>query len=368
MRFSFIIPAYQNKDLLLNCLKALNYQEGYVRDEYEVIVIDDGSNYPLYPFIENINQNYDLDYLYLDRDELSSRSRARNHGLKVARGEYIIFIDADIIVKPDYLAELDRVYRMEAEAMVVGTRLMLRDNVTYQDICNKSVFDKFSLTADKPEMFDFRLPIFDELSYNSSAMKFPYIYGLTCNLAVPKSKIELAGGFDEELIFWGIEDIELSYRLYKAGVKVIINSKLEVLHQLHGNHGNFVEEDKIEGLYKNIDVFLRKHRGVLPLSDEEVYAFFSSIATRYNMLEARKNNPLKLKFEFSEKQDLEMLKETIEKISDWEGHELEIYDFIEDTDLDIWIQLLGKRKSSIRYYPMTMKFIFEKREAVYEKI
>ncbi|AIQ56963.1 glycosyltransferase family 2 protein [Paenibacillus borealis] len=368
MRFSFIIPAYQNRNLLLNCLKALNYQEGYGRDEYEVIVIDDGSNYPLYPFIKNINQNYSLDYIYLNRDELSSRSRARNHGLKVAKGEYIVFIDADIIVKPDYLSELDRVFRMEEEAMIIGTRLMLRDNVTYQDLCNKNVFDKFSLTAGKPEMFDFRLPIFDKLSYNSSAMKFPYIYGLTCNLAVPKSKLELTGGFDEELIFWGIEDIELSYRLYEAGVKIIINSKLEVLHQLHGNHGTFVEEDKIEGLYKNIDVFLRKHRGVLPLSDEEVKAFFSSIATRYTMLESREDIPLKLRFDFRKKQDLEMLKEVIEKTSDWEGLELEVYDFIEDTDLDIWIQLLGKRKSSIKYFPITMKCIFEKGEVIYEEI
>ncbi|MDN4066691.1 glycosyltransferase [Paenibacillus vini] len=368
MRFSFIIPAYQNRDLLLNCLEALNFQEGYGRKDYEVIVIDDGSKYPLYPSIRDINKNYNFEYLYLDRDELSSRSRARNHGLRIAKGEYIVFIDADIIVKPDYLNELNRVFRIEEEALVIGTRLMLRENTTYQEICNKSVFDKFSLTAEKPEMFDFRLPIFDELSYNSSAMKFPFIYSLTCNMAVPKSKLELVGGFDEELIFWGIEDIELSYRLYRAGVKVIINSKLEVLHQLHGNHGSFVEEDKIEGLNKNIAVFLRKHRGVLPLLDEEVYAFFSSIATRYNMLEARQDNPLRVRLEFSRKQDLEMLKEMIEEISDREGLELEIYDFIEDTELDIWIQLLGKRKSLIKYHPMTMKSIFEKREAMYEKI
>jgi len=362
MRFSFIIPAYQNKELLLNSLGALNDQEGYGREDYEVIVVDDGSSSPLYPFIQDINQNYNLDYLYLERDELSSRSRARNRGLTRAKGEYIVFIDADIIVKPDYLRELDRVYRMEEEALIVGTRMMLREDTAYEEICDRSIYDKYSLSADRPEMFDFRLPIFKELSYNSSAMKFPFIYGLTCNLSAPKSKLEQVGGFDEELIYWGIEDIELSYRLHKAGVKIIVNSKLEVLHQMHGNHGSFVEEDKMEGLYKNVTVFLRKHRGVLPLTDEEVHAFFISIATRYTMLEARVDNLYRMKFEFREAQELEKLKEVIERISEWEGLELEIHDFVENTDLDIWIQLLGRRKSPIKYFPVSMKLIFERSE------
>jgi glycosyltransferase involved in cell wall biosynthesis len=43
-RFSFVIPTYQNKNLIRNTLEALNRQKDFPYEDYEVIVVDDGSS------------------------------------------------------------------------------------------------------------------------------------------------------------------------------------------------------------------------------------------------------------------------------------------------------------------------------------
>lgn len=103
IKYSFIIPTYNNEKLLRNALFALNHQTPIDRDDYEVIVVDDGSDRDTYEAINNINKKYSMKYVYLERNEMSSRAKARNAGIAKAEGEYIVFIDADIIVKPNFL-------------------------------------------------------------------------------------------------------------------------------------------------------------------------------------------------------------------------------------------------------------------------
>lgn len=359
MKYSFIICAYQNGELLKNSLQALNNQRGFGCQDYEVIVVDDGSIVNVYPYIYGINKNYLIKYIYIDRDDLSCRSRARNKGLQVAIGKYIIFIDADIIVKPNYLYELDRFYNFNEDLIVIGTRLMLRKSITYENVCNESVFQNYYGNSNNPDFLDFRHAIFNDLSYNCSSIKYPFLYALTCNLAVPKCYLDIIGGFDEELIYWGIEDIELAYRLYKLNIKFVINSNIEVLHQLHGNHGAFVEKEKIQGLNKNVEVFLRNHPKAFPtLSREQVFELFISIATRYNMLEKKIYKKKKLVFELKEYSDVEKIKTKIKLLSHIQDIDIEIIDYVESTDIDIWLQLLDNQVNAPKYFPVS-KFIIK---------
>jgi glycosyltransferase involved in cell wall biosynthesis len=91
-----VIPAYNNKLLLRKTLEALNYQIGYGRNDYEVIIVDDGSSDGTCDYIKNVNRNYNLKYFYLERCDDSGRARARNYGWKKASGDIIIFIDSYI--------------------------------------------------------------------------------------------------------------------------------------------------------------------------------------------------------------------------------------------------------------------------------
>ena len=108
MRFSIVIPTYNSKQSLNNTLESLNYQSGYGNNDYEVVVADDGSNDCTYDFIKDTPENYTLRYVYLDRCPQSCRARTRNEGRKAAQGEIVAYMDADMIVKSDFLSEADR--------------------------------------------------------------------------------------------------------------------------------------------------------------------------------------------------------------------------------------------------------------------
>lgn len=354
MRYSFVICTYQNKELLKNSLQALNNQEGFGCKDYEVIVVDDGSTGDTYSYINGINKNYTLRYIYLERNAFSCLSRARNKGLQMARGEYIIFIDADIIVKPNYLYELERFYKIKKDVAVIGTRLMIRESINFDEVLNESVFQKHCLNSNKQENLDFRHMIFNDLSYNCAAIKYPFIYALTCNLAVPKCYLDLIGGFNEELIYWGMDDIEMAYRLHKLNVKFVINGNIEVLHQQHGNHGLFVEEDKIQGLNKNVEVFLRNHPDAFPtLSREQVFELFISIATRYKMVEDKNTRKKKLVFKLEEYNDADKIINEIKSMPNIEDMDIEVIDYLERTDIDIRLQLIDDRVNVPKYYPVS---------------
>lgn len=97
MNISIIIPFFnvqQYTDILLQRLST------QVDNEVEVIVVDDGSEVPFTTKYE---------WVKVIRQENKGPSSARNRGLREAKGEYIVFIDADDLVAHDYIAQLRKV-------------------------------------------------------------------------------------------------------------------------------------------------------------------------------------------------------------------------------------------------------------------
>ena len=337
-------------------MAAINLLEGYKKEDFEVIVVDDGSNDNTGDYIKGINKNYELKYIYIRRNNYSCRSRARNIGTNAAEGEFIIFIDADIIIKKDYLQELDRCYSKDKNLVIAGLRLMLPYDIPIEIIQDGSVFKQFYFSREHKELHEFRCDILNELSFNAAAIKYPFMYGQSCNLIAPKIWLQRVKGFDEELKAWGLEDIEVCYRLWKMGLKFILNSKLEVLHQFHWVEGKIVDESKIAGVVENTRLFLLKHPNVFNLNEDKVYELFKSIANNFWYVEEKISESINcIVIDFKNQEYLNDIKQTIIMLSDIENNSIIVNDYLENADLDIWIQLLGKRKSTPRYYPMSRK-------------
>ena len=352
IKYSFIIPTYNNAKLLKNSLEALNYLSVPEGIEYEAIVVDDGSECDTYSVISGINKKYELHYIYLERCENSSRARARNKGIEKAKGQIVVFIDADIIVNKDYIMELERAYRFDDDIIVVGTRKLLQNDVDIEDIRNKKIFEKEYLENAHAEQ-EFRKDVFQDLSYNAGNMNNPCLFCYTCNLAMPRNKINKVHGFAEELKKWGVEDVELSYRVAKENVKIVINSKNEVLHQFHGiRQGKFVKKEQVNEVDYNAEVFAKMHKGAFGLSEDGIKKLFRSIATRYKELEpddsGRKDRMI---LEINSDTNQETFKGIIEKLLPLKDVEIIVIDYVENSDTDIWIQLLDCRKGHLKYYP-----------------
>lgn len=354
MRFSVVIPTYNNKGLLKNTLEALNHQIGYGQSDYEVIVVDDGSSDGTEEFIKGVNRNYHLKYYYLPRTAESCRSRTRNTGWKNAQGEIVAFIDSDILAPPDYLGELDRCFALSEDIFVLGNRLMLDEKVEYPDIANGAVFEKFPFDREKYHLLEFRHFLYNVTSFNSKTLMCPWMQCYSCNLAVPRQWLVQTGGFDENFKAWGIEDIEVGYSLYKAGLKMVINPKLEVLHQYHGPRNDLIiEKQKVPGYERNIDYFLQKHPEALKMTPKIAYKFLKGeVSSSKTLMELP---TFKVELEFRERNKLETVKEVLLKLVEVDNCKTILYDYVEDSDLDIWIQLLGEDKNVVYYYPMSKR-------------
>ncbi len=355
-KYSFVIPTYENMKLLKNCLSVLNYLELEPGISFEVKVVDDGSTCDTYNYIKEVNKNYPMEYIYLPRSENSSRARARNIGIRRASGNIVIFIDADILVKPDYLLQLNRFYKYNKDIAVVGTRKLLNEEIDQCYVENMSIFNEEVLNSYNVNN-DFRHGIFSDISYNGSSMDSPFLYSLTCNLAVPKRRLEEVNGFDEDLKKWGIEDIEMVYRMHQKGLKILINTKNEVIHQFHGivETGTVVSKEKRELDY-NTSVFIKKHPGFMGLPEEILYSLFGNIATMYTYLEKEETGD-SVTVNFSDISQYEEIQERIIELMGDGKPTIIVNDYIEDSDLDVWIQLLSDTRTKIRYYPYSKMLV-----------
>lgn len=354
MRYSFVIPTYNNAKLLLNNLEALNHLVLPEDCEFETIVVDDGSDTDTYSVISQLPVSYRLDYIYLERCEESSRARARNRGIDKATGDIVVFIDSDIIVNPDYITELERCFRYNKDCIVVGTRILLEKDVSFEEVKDGSIF-KESVRKKKGARKEFRKEIFEDLSYNASSIRYPCLYCYSCNLAIPREKIVKCNGFDEELKKWGVEDVELVYRIIQDNTKIIFNSRNQVMHQFHGVvMGKYVKDDQINEVDYNANVFIRKHKGAFGLNDDGIRQLFRSIATRYGLLEhtdnAKKDRNI---VEFVHPESLEKIKKFVSNMLKIDNLDIVVIDYNEKTDIDMWIQNLECKKGRLKYYPVS---------------
>jgi len=100
---SVVIPTYNRAETLKLTLSSLTRQS-YPRDRFEVLVVDDRSSDHTPKVVASFCGSVRIRYFY-QRDEGYRLSRARNIGIENAHGEVVIFLDSDIMVSPDYVAE-----------------------------------------------------------------------------------------------------------------------------------------------------------------------------------------------------------------------------------------------------------------------
>ena len=105
---SVIIPTYQHADTLPNCLDSVLAQSyGHL----EIVVVDDGST----DDTQDVLRDYQAKVVKVILQENQGSNPARNRGLREARGEFVIFCDADVIMKPKMLERMFKVLRDHPE-------------------------------------------------------------------------------------------------------------------------------------------------------------------------------------------------------------------------------------------------------------
>jgi glycosyltransferase involved in cell wall biosynthesis len=102
---SIVIPVYNQADKLAACLDSI-LKQSY--GNYEVIIIDDGSTDNIEPVLRKYQNEFGHKMQFVSQENQGANP-ARNYGAKLAKGEYLLFCDADIELSPDMLSEMSRV-------------------------------------------------------------------------------------------------------------------------------------------------------------------------------------------------------------------------------------------------------------------
>jgi len=114
LRPTVIIPTYNRPKELQDCLRSIIDQ---TVKPYEVIIVDDGdlNELPL----EKEFKDLGIPYLYLKKDR-PGLTESRNVGVSAASGDIIFFLDDDVVLCPNYIEEIIKVYEHDKKGVIRG--------------------------------------------------------------------------------------------------------------------------------------------------------------------------------------------------------------------------------------------------------
>lgn len=192
MKFSIIIPAYNEEKYIKRCLDSIFLQE---MPQYEVIVVDNNSSDKTSDIVQ---KNFPQVKLIFEPQKRVTI--ARNRGAKEARGEILIFIDADVTLPKDHIKKISEKFGKDSKLIALSGPYLFTDGSFYTRFIT---FLFYQLLVYPAEHFFNRL-----LNFGSGS--------IGGNFAVVKSFFEKVGGFDEKYPLYG-DDTDLPSRLRKFG-------------------------------------------------------------------------------------------------------------------------------------------------------
>ena len=98
MKYSIIVPVYNRPDEVDELLQSLCAQE---EKDFEVIIVEDGSQTPCEDVCRKYQDRLDLKYFMKPN---SGPGQSRNYGAERARGQWLIVLDSDVVLPDGYLA------------------------------------------------------------------------------------------------------------------------------------------------------------------------------------------------------------------------------------------------------------------------
>jgi GT2 family glycosyltransferase len=206
--FSVVVPTYNRLGRLRHVIAAFERQ-AYPSDAYEVIVISDGSTDGTDAYLETLQSTMRLRWL---TQANQGPAAARNAGVRTAVGEYIVFVDDDVVPEPQLLEEHARSHREAGREVVVLGPLLTPEG-----------FEMAPWVRWEQEMLMKQYRAMLRGDWDATARQF-----YTGNASLRRSHILDAGGFDEG--FRRAEDVELAYRLATNGLEFVFNIKAAGMH------------------------------------------------------------------------------------------------------------------------------------------
>ena len=253
MQLSVIIVNYNVKRYLELCL--LSVGKAISEIQAEIIVIDncstDGSREYLPLVFKEVS--------FIFNSENKGFAKACNQGIKVSTGKYVLFLNPDTILMEDSLKKCIDFFETHTNAGAIGVRMIneqgkfLKESKRGFPSPSTSFYKLFGLAAIFPgsKYFD---------RYNAGHLKEkennPVDVLSGAFMMIRRNVLEQVGYFDEQFFMYG-EDIDLSYRIKKAGFQNYYLGEISINH-LKGK-STVYDLRHINIFYGAMTIFVRKH-------------------------------------------------------------------------------------------------------------
>ncbi|MCX7880932.1 MAG: glycosyltransferase family 2 protein [Patescibacteria group bacterium] len=265
VNLSVIIPSFNTKEILKKSLLKLKKNlKNYPYFKTEIIVVDNHSLDGSQDFLKK----YSGIKLIVNKENLGF-AKAINQGIKKAQGQYLLFLNSDVLVKRINFPDL--VFFLEKYPSIAGltVKIVLEDG-KLDLACHRgfpTLWRSFCYFSGLEKLF-WSIPLFNKIfgGYHLVNKDFDTLHEIDSPSGafylVKKSIIDEVGGFDEDFFMYG-EDLDLSFRIKKAGYKIFYYPLYEVLH-LKYQSGLKNEDEKLKKqtkkhFYQAMKIFYKKH-------------------------------------------------------------------------------------------------------------
>lgn len=216
MKYSFIIPVYNRPDEIGELLASLCAQ---TLKDFEVMVVEDGSDRKCDAVVGGYSDRLDIHYIY---KENGGPGPARNLGASMARGEYLLILDSDVVLPEGYLAAVDRSLAGNPAPAFGGPDSAHESFTAVQKAINYSMTSFFTTGGIR--------------GGKKKLMKF---YPRSFNMGVRKDLYDSLGGFAEMRVG---EDMDLCMRIFESGATCALYRDAAVWHKRRTDFRKFFRQ------------------------------------------------------------------------------------------------------------------------------
>ena len=219
-RLSVVIPSLNRADILARTIDRIQ-QQTVSREAYEVLIIDNNSTdhtksvliqkAALYPNLRAFTQMK------------PGAAATRNVGIQEAAGDLVLFIDDDILADRYLIARHLEYHEKNDNAAVIG-------KVVYPWAESSDPFLRYLRHRGIFEPYDL-----------NSCLPIDFSFYHTGNASTSRRTLLEVGGFDEEFQKYGMEDIELGYRLERNGCRIVPGPLAEGCHEYYPDYRQFLD-------------------------------------------------------------------------------------------------------------------------------
>jgi len=210
-KISIIIVNYNGKDYLENCLSSI-FKTEY--QNFEVIVVDNASTDGS---VQQIRQTFPTTKIIFNKKNLGSAGR--NSGIVHAQGGFVVLLDSDTIVSPNWLSEFMAAFEKKGYGMYQGKLLFMdQPNKINSAGCMLNIFG-FSYARGSGEIDKAQYDKSEKINFTSGACTF-----------LPRSVFEKVGLFDLNFFAY-VEDTDFGWRALQQGIKSYYVPSVKVFHK-----------------------------------------------------------------------------------------------------------------------------------------